>query len=97
MLQVVRAKQFDCDAVDAMSHAADELIEKLPLRQPIECTLRDGVGGRVGRFFLGTDDPGEFDCTMQQATLRSQAGASLHLVDADGQVVEVLLVIGTVQ
>jgi hypothetical protein len=97
MLKVVRAPLFDVDAVDAMSHAADELIGKLPLRQPIECTLRDSVGGRVGRFFLGTDDPGEFDCTMQQATLRSQAGASLQLVDADGQVVEILLVVGAVQ
>jgi hypothetical protein len=95
--QVVYANTFDCDAVDLMSHTADALVDSIPLRYPIDCTLRDSIGGRVGRFFLGTDDPGEFDCTMEQATLRSQDGASLHLVDADGQVVEVLLVIGTVQ
>jgi hypothetical protein len=97
MLKVVHARQFDVDAVDGLSHTADELIEKIPLRHPIECTLRDSVGRRIGRFLLGTGDAGEFDCSMEEAKQRSQAGASLHLVDADGKFVEVLLVIGTVQ
>jgi hypothetical protein len=96
MLAVVHAREFDGDAVDEMSRAADELIDKLPLRQPIECTLRDSIGGRIGRFFLGTSEPDEFDCDAQQAKLRSQRGASLHLVDRDGQVAEVLMVVDSV-
>jgi hypothetical protein len=94
ILETVYTAAFGEEAVDKMSAHAQRLIDELPLQHPIACVLFDAFGGEIARFVLGIADEGEVNCDTVEASMRSQTGASLRLVDAAGVEVEVLLLIG---
>ena len=85
--------QFGEDAIDAMAARADKMIDDLGMEFPIAVVLFDALGGELARFVLGRPDPTEASCNAIEAEMRSQAGASLKMVDANGVDAEVILVI----
>lgn len=93
ILETIFAPQFGEHAIDEMCARGDLLIEAIPLERPIRCTLFDSQGGQLARFTLGSEDPTERECGEIEAALRSQAGASLRMVDANGHMAEVLLIV----
>ncbi len=95
VIEAVFVEHFGEAAVDAMAGTGQRLIDELGLVHPIVTVLYDSAGREMARFRLGTSDPTEESCDGIEAEMRSQNGASLRIVDANGVEAEVLLVIGS--
>jgi len=95
IVDTIFARQFDEDAIDALSARGNQLIDELAMTRPILCTLFDGQGEELARFVLGSADPTDANCDCIEAELRSQSGASLRMIDANGVACEVLLIVGS--
>jgi hypothetical protein len=92
--EIIYAEKWDETCINRLGERADRIIKEHHMREPILGVLFDGSGRELARWH---GDSREACCDEFEAEARSQSGASLKLVDANGNEAEVVLIVGAVK
>jgi hypothetical protein len=82
----------DAASIDKLAERGEQLIEACQMQEPVKCTLFDGRGEKIANFVLGHRTG-----TVDEVWKRSAQGVVLRIEDSTGQIVELALVVSSVQ